>query len=80
MKRTISSDASSVGQVGSQIVLGKHSGRNALARRFRELGYEVTTEELDRTYAGMCEQVRVAIPALGRVNRWPMADREPLGI
>jgi salicylate hydroxylase len=37
-----------------------------------------TPEELDRTYAGMCEQVRVAIPALGRVHRWPMADREPL--
>jgi salicylate hydroxylase len=37
-----------------------------------------TPEELDRTYAGMCEQVRVAIPSLGRIKRWPMADREPL--
>jgi 3-hydroxybenzoate 6-monooxygenase len=38
-----------------------------------------TPEELDRTYAGMCEPVRVAIPSLGRIKRWPMADREPLG-
>lgn len=37
-----------------------------------------TPEELDRTYAAMCEPVRAAIPALGRIKRWPMADREPL--
>ncbi|MFH5824871.1 FAD-dependent oxidoreductase [Georgenia sp. AZ-5] len=34
-------------------------------------------EELDRTYAEMCEPVRVAIPSLHRNNRWPMYDREP---
>ncbi|TRW45378.1 FAD-dependent monooxygenase [Georgenia yuyongxinii] len=37
-----------------------------------------TPEELDRTYADMCEPVRVAIPSLHRINRWPMADRNPL--
>lgn len=35
-------------------------------------------EELDATYAPMSEQVRHAVPHLGRVNRWPMEDREPL--
>jgi 2-isopropylmalate synthase len=40
-----------VGVHEMQLVLGKHSGRNALARRFRELGYELGFEELDRAYA-----------------------------
>jgi 2-isopropylmalate synthase len=39
-----------VGVSDSQLVLGKHSGRNALARRFRELGYELDVEDLDRAY------------------------------
>jgi 2-isopropylmalate synthase len=40
-----------VGVPDSQLVLGKHSGRNALARRYRELGYELDFEALDRAYA-----------------------------
>ena len=39
-----------VGVSESQLVLGKHSGRNALARRYRELGYELSTEETARVY------------------------------
>lgn len=39
-----------VGVPESQLVLGKHSGRNALNRRYREMGYELTTESLDRAY------------------------------
>ena len=39
-----------VGVSESQLVLGKHSGRNALARRYRELGYELDTDDLDRAY------------------------------
>lgn len=39
-----------VGVPDSQLVLGKHSGRNALNRRYRELGYELTPEALERTY------------------------------
>lgn len=35
-------------------------------------------EELDRTYAGMCEPVRRAIPSLQRNHRWPMFDRAPV--
>jgi 2-isopropylmalate synthase len=40
----------SVGMSGNRIVLGKHSGRHALARRYEELGYELSTPELDRIY------------------------------
>lgn len=39
-----------VGVSESQLVLGKHSGRNALAKRYRELGYELDGEDLQRTY------------------------------
>jgi 2-isopropylmalate synthase len=39
-----------VGVPESQLVLGKHSGRNALARRYRELGYELTVSETARVY------------------------------
>src|SRR5262245_764527 len=39
-----------VGVRRSLIVLGKHSGRHALAARYRELGYELTREELERAY------------------------------
>lgn len=40
-----------VGVPGMQLVLGKHSGRNALARRYRELGYELDLDEVERAYA-----------------------------
>lgn len=39
-----------VGVPESRLVLGKHSGRAALANRYRELGYELSTEDLDRAY------------------------------
>jgi 2-isopropylmalate synthase len=39
-----------VGAAGSKLVLGKHSGRHALDRRYRELGYELDQEDLDRAY------------------------------
>jgi 2-isopropylmalate synthase len=39
-----------VGVPESQLVLGKHSGRNALNRRYREMGYELTIEDLERAY------------------------------
>src|SRR5205807_9717435 len=37
----------SVGVPANELVLGKHSGRHALALRFEELGYTLTREELD---------------------------------
>jgi 2-isopropylmalate synthase len=39
-----------VGMPANHIVLGKHSGRHALANRFRELGYDLTKPELERAY------------------------------
>ena len=40
----------SVGAPGNRIVLGKHSGRHALARRYGELGFAVSGTELDQVY------------------------------
>ncbi|HEX6925321.1 MAG TPA: 2-isopropylmalate synthase [Longimicrobiaceae bacterium] len=39
-----------VGVPASQLVLGKHSGRNALGQRYRELGYELDADDLERAY------------------------------
>ncbi len=39
-----------VGMTSNQIVLGKHSGRHALAKRYEELGYHLTKPELERAY------------------------------
>ena len=39
-----------VGVPESALVLGKHSGRNALGRRYHELGYELREDDLDRAY------------------------------
>lgn len=41
----------SVGAEATRIVLGKHSGRHALARRYEELGASLSTEALDAAYA-----------------------------
>jgi 2-isopropylmalate synthase len=40
----------SVGVPGNNLVLGKHSGRHALARRLSELGYQASGSELDVLY------------------------------
>jgi 2-isopropylmalate synthase len=40
----------SVGVPANRIVLGKHSGRHALSRRYEELGFVLTAEELRATY------------------------------
>jgi 2-isopropylmalate synthase len=39
-----------VGAPESSLVLGKHSGRNALSQRFADLGYAPDEEALDRAY------------------------------
>src|SRR5579884_4396664 len=36
----------SVGAPGTKLVLGKHSGRHALKARYSELGYELSSAEL----------------------------------
>jgi 2-isopropylmalate synthase len=40
-----------VGFTGTGIVLGKHSGRHALAERLKELGFSLNQEELDKVNA-----------------------------
>jgi 2-isopropylmalate synthase len=40
----------SVGVRHTNLVLGKHSGRHALAKRFEELGYPLGRTELDKAY------------------------------
>ncbi len=40
-----------VGIARSSLVLGRHSGRHGLARRYRELGYELDDQQLDVLYA-----------------------------
>jgi 2-isopropylmalate synthase len=44
----------SVGVASTAIVLGKHSGRHALAKRFEELGYKLSKPELDHAYEVFC--------------------------
>jgi 2-isopropylmalate synthase len=39
-----------IGMSSNQIVLGKHSGRHALAKRYEELGYPLMKPELERAY------------------------------
>jgi 2-isopropylmalate synthase len=39
-----------IGLSRSRLVLGKHSGRHALKARLAEMGYDLTAEELDRTF------------------------------
>ncbi len=39
-----------VGIPRSTLILGKHSGRHALERRFQELGYQLTEEQLAEVY------------------------------
>jgi 2-isopropylmalate synthase len=45
----------SVGVPGNRMVLGKHSGRRALAHRLATLGYELSAADLDVAYAAFTE-------------------------
>lgn len=45
----------SVGAPGTKLVLGKHSGRHALKARYSELGYELSSAELQETYIRFIE-------------------------
>ena len=45
----------SVGVPANSLVLGKHSGRHALSLRYMELGYHVSTNELDAAYTRFTE-------------------------
>jgi 2-isopropylmalate synthase len=43
-------DAQSIGLTDNQIVLGKHSGRNAFRTRLGELGFEIGDQELNKAF------------------------------
>jgi len=43
-------DATSIGLTDNQIVLGKHSGRNAFRTRLQELGFELEEQALNRAF------------------------------
>ncbi|HEU4934241.1 MAG TPA: 2-isopropylmalate synthase [Pyrinomonadaceae bacterium] len=45
----------SVGVPANSLVLGKHSGRHALALRYAELGYHITSTELEMAYRGFTD-------------------------
>ena len=40
----------SVGIISSTLVMGKHSGRHALSKKYEELGYQLSKQELERAY------------------------------
>ena len=44
-------DPRSVGLTDSTLVLGKHSGRHAFKTRMEDLGYHLSTEDLNRSFA-----------------------------
>ena len=43
-------DAQSIGLTDNQIILGKHSGRNAFRTRLGELGFELSDQELNKAF------------------------------
>ncbi len=45
----------SVGVPGNRMVLGKHSGRRAMAHRLSQLGYDLNAEDLDIAYTAFTE-------------------------
>ena len=77
----------SVGASGTRIVLGKHSGRSALGKRYQELGFPLSAPELESAYARFTEladrkkniydQDLLSLVAESRsqpVARWPEAQ------
>lgn len=56
----------SVGWNSTNLVLGKHSGRAALNDRLKQLGYELTRDELDKVFArfkDLCDKKKVVADA-----------------
>jgi len=44
-------EPASIGLTESRLVLGKHSGRHAFEKKLKELGYELSREDLNRAFA-----------------------------
>ena len=76
----------SVGVPDSRLVLGKHSGRHALGRRYEQLGYAFERRDLDRMYrrfVALADRIKVVedhhLLALLKENRAaPAPARAPL--
>ncbi|MBD2019837.1 2-isopropylmalate synthase [Leptolyngbya sp. FACHB-36] len=43
-------DAQTIGLTSNQLVLGKHSGRNAFRTRLRDLGFDLSEQELNKAF------------------------------
>src|SRR5690348_11291708 len=78
-------DPRSVGVPEGKLVLGKHSGRHALNQRCKDLGFELTREELDGLYhrftavadhrkKGLMDEEIAALVAEGRRTLQAAAD------
>ena len=65
--------ATAVGVPARRLVLGKHSGRNALRARLEELGYITTAEELEQCYRAAMVRADVAAGS-SRVATWVAAS------
>lgn len=55
-----------VGWSETNLVLGKHSGRHAFSERLKTMGYELTREELDKTFERfkiLCDKKKVVTEA-----------------
>jgi 2-isopropylmalate synthase len=73
-------DAESVGLSGSDIVLGKHSGRHALRQAFADLGFTIEGDELKRAFARFKEiadrKQRISSLDLEAIASDSLRDRE----
>jgi 2-isopropylmalate synthase len=73
-------DAESVGLSGSDIVLGKHSGRHALRQAFADLGFTIEGDELKRAFGRFKEiadrKQRISSLDLEAIASDSLRDRE----
>lgn len=52
----------SIGLSTNKMILGKHSGRHAVVERLKELGYELSKEEIDEifeSYKNLCDKKKI---------------------
>lgn len=74
----------SVGVPDSTLVLGKHSGRHALGKRYQQLGYELSRRDLDRLYrrfTDLADQIKVVEDRhLLKIMREEMPDAAMTGM
>ena len=72
-------------QSGAGIVLGKHSGRNAVSTRLNELGYDLDDDKLQAIFVRfkeVAERKRAAWTTMTWRPSWPtkFTQRRPCGV